>query len=92
LNPGLSEAYYGRASLFLRRGEYEKAAADLSRVIELGRANAAAYYYRALARAQNKQYALARDDLLKAEKLGFPDIDPALKKELEKSGAENTAV
>ncbi len=73
-NPNLGLAYADRGAAFIKIGEYLRAVADLSKAIIMQPKSGQAYYNRAIALEK-----LAASDRQSASKLGYQDIQPAVR-------------
>jgi len=85
INPDIAGYYYNRAVPDIKLGSNVQAIADLSKAIELDPYYANAYYNRAIFYYGSKEYAKARADVQRAEKLGAainPEFLSALNKAL----------
>ncbi len=81
LKPDFAEALNNRGNLYMIVARYEKAIADYDRALRIRPDYADAYFNRALARHMIGEDQKARDDLIRAEQLGFP-VTPETKARL----------
>jgi Tfp pilus assembly protein PilF len=81
-------AYHVRASAYDTKGEYDLAISDLNIAIEIDPRFAEAYNNRAVVYCHMKENDKAREDLNKAQSLGY-QVDPKLLRHLRQSLGRN---
>ena len=71
ISPRLASAYCNRGNAFCNKGEYDRAILDYSRAIEINPKDATTYYNRSIAYSKKEKYIEAREDVYKAQNLGY---------------------
>jgi len=81
--PDYALAFYNRGMVFYNMGDFNRAILDLDNAIQFNPDYAEAYNSRAIAYFYKKEYKKSREDLSKAEYLGYK-VDPIFQADLEK--------
>ncbi len=87
INPNYIAGYMNREHAYFAKGQYDEAIADLNKIIKMNPSNAVAYNNRAVAFFRKKKITRARNDVSKAQTLGFK-VHPEFLKELRDVGED----